>query len=176
MIKPLDVIIENAEKVSLSENDILRLTNNQVNIVVYEDLLNFKSIDDVFDGKQGIVLLFQNSKNVGHWTLLYRLKQKTLFFFDPYGFKMDSEIKWSKYLVQQGFLQQPTLSYLIKNSPYKVLQNDIRYQTLSDGSSTCGRWCIVRFNYRHLTDRDFKTFMLGNRHYNGDWFVSILTM
>lgn len=175
-MKPLDVIIEQAEKILLTANDILKQTNNQVQILVYEDLSKIKSIDDAFNGKDGIVLLFQNTRNSGHWVLLYKLPKNIIYFYDPYGFKMDSEIKWSKYLVQQGFLQQPALSYLIKNSPYKLLQNNVKYQTLTDGSSTCGRWCITRFNYRHLSDKDFKTFMLGNKHYNGDWFVSILTM
>jgi len=174
-MKPLDIIIEQAEKILLTANDILRLTNNEVNILVYEELLNFKSIDDAFNGKTGIVLLFQNTRNSGHWCLLYRLNPKTIYFFDPYGFPMDSEIKWSKYLISQGFLNQPALTYLIKKSNYKLLQNNVKYQTLADGSSTCGRWVITKFNYRHLTDKDFKTFMLGNKHYNGDFWVSILT-
>lgn len=175
-VKPLDVIIENAESILLSANDILEQTKNQVNILVYEDLLKLNSIDEAFDGKPGLVLLYQNSRNSGHWCLLFKTGRNTIYFFDSYGIPMDSEIKWSRYLVNQGFLQQPALSYLIKKSSYKLLQNTVRYQTLIDGSSTCGRWCIIRFNYRDMSDKDFKTYMLGNKHYNGDFFCTLLTM
>ena len=175
-VKPLDQIIENAESILLSANDILEQTKNQVNILVYEDLLKLNSIDEAFDGKMGLVLLYQNSRNSGHWCLLFKTGRNTIYFFDSYGIVMDSEIKWSRYLVTQGFLQQPALSYLIKKSSYKLLQNTVRYQTLIDGSSTCGRWCIIRFNYRDMSDKDFKTYMLGNKHYNGDFFCTLLTM
>ena len=139
-------------------------------------MYNYKSIDEAFNGKDGIVLLFQNTRNSGHWVLLVKQPKNVIYFYDPYGFPMDSEIKWSKYLVTKGFLHQPALTVLIKNSPYKLLQNNVRYQTLSDASSTCGRWCIIRFNYRNMSDRDFKTYMLGNKHYNGDFFCTLLTM
>jgi len=176
-MKPLDVIIENYEKVLLSATDILRLTDNQVNIVVYNELVNYKTIDEVFDGKQGIILLYQGeNKNTGHWTLIYFTNRKTLYFFDSYGFQLDTEIPWSPFLKKQGYGKNPPLTALIKNSPYKLLQNKTKYQDLNNNKiNTCGRWCITRFNYRHLTDKDFKTFMLGNKHYNGDFWVSILT-
>jgi len=176
MIKPLDVIIEQAEKILLTANDILRLTNNEVNILVYEELLIFKSIDDAFNGKTGIVLLFQNTRNSGHWTTLFFTNRKTIYFYDSYGFQLDTEIPWSPFLKKQGYGKNPPLTALIKNSPYKLLQNKTKYQDLNNNKiNTCGRWCITRFNYRHLTDKDFKTFMLGNKHYNGDFWVSILT-
>lgn len=176
MIKPLDAIILNAEKILLTNNDILEKTNNKVRIVVYEELVNYKSIDDVFDGYDGIVILYENTRSSGHWCLLYKINPKTLYFFDPYGFQMDTEIKWSNYLVQQGFLNHPNLTFLIKNSPYKLQQNNVKYQLLKNGINTCGRWVICRFNYRHLKDKEFQTFMLGNQHYSGDFWVSVLTM
>jgi len=176
MIKPLDVIIENAEKVLLTANDILRLTNDEVKIVIYDDLEKYKTIDEVFGNKNAIVLLYQNTQNSGHWVLLMKQSPKILYWFDSYAFQLDQEIKWSSYLLNKGYLKNPPLTYLIKNSPYKLLQNKVKYQELANAVNTCGKWCITRFNYRHLTDKDFKTFMLGSKHYNGDFWVSILTI
>lgn len=175
-MKPLDVIIENAEKILLTANDILHLTNNEVNILVYDDLVKYKTIDQVFGDKNAIVLLYQNTENSGHWVLLTKLSPKILYWFDSYGFQLDQEIKWSSYLLNKGYLNNPPLTYLIKNSPYKLLQNKIKYQQLSNAVNTCGRWCIVRYNYRHLKDKDFQTFILKSKHYSGDFWVSILTM
>jgi len=176
-MKPLDSQILNSEKILLSDSDIKNLTFDRCKILVYEELLNYKSIDDVFGSYEGIIVLYENTRNSGHWCLLFKVpnKLRTLYFFDPYGYAMDSEIKWSKYLIKQGFLQQPALSYLVKYSNYKLQQNKIRYQVLQDGVNTCGRHLCVRFNYRHLNERDYKTFLLGNQHYNPDFWVSILT-
>jgi len=175
-MKTLDSIILNAEKILLTANDIIRLTDNKVKIVVYSDLVNYKNIDDVFEDKQGIVLLYQNTQNSGHWVLLYKLPKNILYFFDPYGFQLDSELKWSSYLVQQGFLKEPALSYLIKNSQYKLLQNKVKYQQLANGVNTCGRHIICRFNYRNMKDKEYQVFLFNNQHYNPDFWVSILTM
>jgi len=174
-MKSLDTYILNSEKILLSATDILRLTNNEVNIVVYDDLVYYKTIDEVFDGKQGIILLYQGeNKNTGHWTLIYFLNSKTLYFFDPYGFKIDTEIKWSPFL--KKYSNNPPLTALIKNSPYKLQQNNIKYQQLDNQVNSCGRHTVVRFNHKNMKDKEYKEFLFGNKCYNPDFWVSILTV
>lgn len=176
-MKPLDQLIQNAESILLTDADIRRLTNDELKIMMYEELLNYNTIDEVFGNYNGICLLYENSSaNSGHWTLLYKLNQTTLYFFDSYSFQLDSEIKWSKYLVKKGFKTYPALTVLIKKSGYKLQQNQIRYQQLENGVNTCGRHIICRWNYRHLNDQQYSTFIKGNRHYGADFFVTILTM
>lgn len=172
---PLDKVILKLEKILLTESDIVKMTNGNANVLLYEDLQKYNSIDDAFEGKPALVLLFQNTKFSGHWVTLYKIKSNTLYYFDSYGFSMDSEISFSKYLISIGIKTHPTLTYLIQKSGYKIIQNKIRFQTLSNNSNTCGRWCAHRINNRHMNDKDYKTLMLGNQFYNGDFWVSILT-
>jgi len=174
--KPLDQLIINDEAILLTDSDIVNMTHGDANVLVYEDLQKYNTIDDAFEGKPALVLLFQNTRNSGHWVALYKIKPNTMYYYDSYAFPMDSEIAFSKYLISIGMKTHPTLTYLIQKSGYKLVQNKIRFQTLSDSSSTCGRWCVHRINHRYMSDKDYATLMLGNRHYNGDFWVSLLTL
>ena len=172
--KPLDQLVQTAESILLTDADIRRLTNDELKIMMYEELLNYNTIDEVFGNYEGICLLYENSKFSGHWCLLTRLNATTLYFFDSYSIQLDEEIKWSKYLVKKGFKTYPALTLLIKKSGYKLQQNQIKYQQLENGVNTCGSHVCCRFIYRHLNDQEYSTFIKGNRYYGADFWVTVL--
>jgi len=103
--------IKKLEDTSLSTNDILKIMNNNVNIITYPDLKNYKDINDLFSGSPNVILYFEEDKKgqnvIGHWEALKKVGN-TIQFFDGYGIAPDYCRKW---------LSQNKLIDLKENSP-----------------------------------------------------------
>ncbi len=50
----------------LSDKDILRMVNNKANIVLYENLIYCKHIDEILKPYGVCFILYQNRPNYGH--------------------------------------------------------------------------------------------------------------
>ena len=68
------------------------------------------------------------------------------------------------------------LSHLIENSNYNLIVNKIQYQKEAQHVNTCGRHCCVRLNYIHLSDDEYQKFISENKHYDADFWVSVMTI
>ena len=180
-MKPIDRIILDAEKIPLSGTDLNRITENKARILVYSELENFSNIDEAFDGGDSLIILYQHSQNFGHWCGLFRntdwLKTKELYFFDPYGLRIDTEIAFSEFQTRRHQGQKVAhLSHLIKESGYTVTSNDYQYQSDKKTINTCGRHVGLRLRHKDFTPSDYKIFLTKNHHYNADFWCSILTI
>ena len=156
----------------LSDSNILKLVNGKANIMVYENLIHCKSIDEILKPCGACFLLYQNKPNFGHWCLIFKLNKNTLEFFDPYGYIPDSELKF----VPQEFrkLLNEDHTYLLRllyNSPYNIDYNEHRLQELAKNINTCGRWCVVR-----LWCKKMKLQKFANLFNCGDKLITILTI
>ena len=179
-MKPLDRIVLDAEKISLSGTDLNRITENKCRILVYSELENYNNIDEVFSDKDSLIILYQHYEKVGHWCCLFRntdwLKPNELYFFDPYAIKIDREIDFSDFQIRRHEGQKVAhLSHLIRQGGYIVTSNDYRYQQFKKEVNTCGRHVGLRILYKHLTPAEYKIFLTKNHYYNPDFWVSILT-
>ena len=177
--QPLDKIVLDAEKIPLSGSDIERITEGKANIIKYSDLHQYNSIDEVFGSKEAIIILYLKKSNFGHWCCLFKApwKSETLYFYDSYAFQMDEEIQYSdEQLRLHGGKNVPHLTHLIRKSNYYLEQNDFQYQSKEHDINTCGRWAAVRARHLDMLPTDFKTFFTKNKHYNPDFYVSILTI
>ena len=96
-------------------------------------------------------LLYEAYERVGHWVILYYSEPDDCWvFFDPYGYMMDDQLKFS-YHKDMELTEQ-----IVESGEKEIEINEFRYQ--ADGTSTCGKICAVRylFSYLGLNCQEFK--------------------
>ena len=164
-------LIRHGESVSLSADDILKITDNRCDVMVYTDLHKITDINQLFENKDAVVILYQAKENYGHFISLLKHSDHILEFFDPYGFDIDEELKFSEFNIREHEGQLvPHLKHLIDNSGYQLIVNKQKLQQFKKDVNTCGRWCAVRIKFLHLSLAQFINLMTKNRYYDGDFF------
>lgn len=133
-------------------------------IFKYSELADVENLDDILPKERDyLILLTENKRNEGHWCCL--MKYNNLFeWFDSYGGtkagKPDGELSFiSKAVKVMLGEDKHYLSRLLKKSGCKVIYNKEKFQSLSDGINTCGKWTLARlisFNCG-FTLADFQT-------------------
>jgi hypothetical protein len=166
-------LIENAESIALSDSDIMKICDNKVVIHLYEDLAKFQTIDQALSEHGAMIILYQAKQDFGHWISVFKVDNNTLELFDSYGFKLDQELPFFEYNLRQGV---PHLTHLIQNSNYKVISNDIDFQTIRKDSNTCGRYSSLRVKMRSTDLKSFQALLLNNPNDDPDFYVSSLTI
>ena len=178
-MKNLDYAISQAEKVSLSDSDVRELTKGKCRVMLYSDLMNFNTIDEVLEPHGAVILLYQTDERLyGHYIALFKdaNNPNKLIFYDSYGLKMDEELKFSKYNIKFMGGIVPHLSDLIHRSKYSVESNMKRMQKNNKDENTCGRYAALRVIFRNLSNTQFNYMLSSNKHYDSDYAVSILTL
>jgi hypothetical protein len=145
----MEVVTEYA----LGENDIKKMIPT-LNVISYPELLEAKSIDDVFDYKGRLILLYLTlDQSTVHWVCLLKLRNSNIIeYFDPYGnYKPDGESKWISTEKQKEFGQySKKLTQLLDESPYEIKSNAYPFQKDKRDMNTCGRHCVTRLYFKHL--------------------------
>lgn len=170
--------IINAEKISLSDDDLRNITNNKVSIYMYEDLEKFTSIDQILLPYNSIILLYQTeAENIGHWVCLMKINDNTLEFFDSLGYTVDQELKLSTYNIRvHNGIPVPHLTHLISLSNYKLICNTVKFQENVRDVNTCGRWVAVRIRLKHLSLKKFTTLFHNLQYQIPDFWISAVTV
>lgn len=148
-------------KRALSDSDIRRLIPG-IKVFEYRDL---PKLIKNFTCPMSFVLLYETSKNFGHWTsVYYDKKSNTATFFDPYGFSVDSELSFAPKKLRKNLNENyPYLTVLLnmwrKYYGVKLFQNKYDYQMHLRGDDMCGQWNVLYQNARRsgLTDQQFFT-------------------
>ena len=173
----IDKDIKRAENVYLSDEDVLRITDNKCKILLYSDLEQYHDIDSVLEPHGAVIILYQLEQYVGHWIAIIKHDSKHIETFDPYGMKIDQELQFSQYnLRRHNGMRVPHLTHLLDNSPYQISYNDMQLQEFKHHVNTCGRWAALRVRFRSDSLNDFINLFTDNKCYNGDFFVSALTL
>ena len=173
----IDKEIMKAEDIYLSDEDILRICDNKCKIMLYSDLEHFHDIDGVLAPHGAVIILYQLEQNMGHWVTVIKHGTKHIEVFDPYGMSIDEELQFSQYnLRRHNGKKVPHLTHLLENSPYTVSYNDTQLQQFKNHVNTCGRWCALRVRFRSNSLDDFIDLFTKNKHYDGDFWVSALTI
>ena len=155
--------IDHHKKIPLSDADVMRLVEGKAKVLVYDELNDYNSLDDII-GPHGACFILYGPTNFGHWTALFKMKDgKTVEFFDPYGKMPDHWLDKNKY---------PILSYYLYHSGYNLTYNEHAFQAKGEGINTCGRWCALRLVFRDLSLKGFAKLF---KHVGADDLVSILT-
>ena len=175
----IDTIIKDAEKVSLSDTDILNITDNKCTVMRYQDLEKYDNINQALEPHGAIVLLYQHEADFGHWVAVFKVNDSTIEVFDSYGIPIDSEIEFSPFQIRRHQGEKIAhLTHLIEQSPQytKVLENKEPLQKDKKDVSTCGRWAAVRIRFRDVPLKQFDKMFRNTSCGNPDFTVSALTI
>jgi len=147
-------------KQDLSDEDIKTITGKEP--YTYEELGQFKSLDDLLGSEGFAVILYQTTKTSGHWTAIIKnIHTEQITFFDSYGFYPDSEIQYTKY--NQSLPMY--LTKLIKDSEKDIHYNQYDYQKWSKSVSTCGRWASIAVKLlKHINLSTFQQLFTTNKN------------
>lgn len=143
----------------ISNFDIMEYLNNNVSIIKYSDLNNYKSIDDVFKNNDNVVLLYELSDvNNGHWVALRRDKNKNIiYYFDSYGDEIEDELKHASERAKNKVdLTKNKLLLKLIDSDYTIDYNNYKYQKMSKNINTCGKYCCVFIDSKMSIDEFYK--------------------
>ena len=167
----MNKIIDRAESISLSSEDLLRMCNEKVNIFTYPELAGVDSYEELFtNGNDNCIVLYETRLGYGHWVCLLRYPTH-IEFFDPLGWMMDTELgvidEYYRSVLDEI---QPHLTYLLKN--VRVISNTTALQKESAKVNTCGRHACVRIRFRGYGLKDYVTLF---KNKNADQIVTMLT-
>lgn len=168
--------IKNLENIGLSSDEILQLIDGKANLILYTDLAKITNIDDILKPYGACIILYLTRKNYGHWVCLIKLDDKTLEFFDPYGFMIDEELDWNIDKNFRKFSKQdyPHLTSLLYYSPYYLTYNQYKFQKKKNDIKTCGRHTALRILLRNLSLDEYYNLILS-MHKDPDYLVTLLT-
>lgn len=166
----MDNQIKNSEKIDLSKEDLLEITENKCEVVVYHNLGDYSSIEELLGEKGAVILLYEMKRNFGHWVALFYTDESKsgIEFFDSYGMKPDEELNYARY-VNQTFLKD-----LLNKYSGSVINNSKKLQIFKNEVNTCGRWTALRVRLRHIPLQTFQKLFKGQT-FNADWYVSALS-
>jgi hypothetical protein len=172
----IDDVIKNSENYSLSDSDLLNLTDDKVKVLSYSDLENYDTIDEVLDPFGTAIILYQQTKNSGHWSSIIKQKNNTIEIFDSLGVALDHELDFSDYNKKRhSGIAVPHLTNLLNKSKYEVEVNLRQIQNDSEQINTCGRWAGLRVRFRDIPMKKFID-MFKNGKNDPDYMVTALTI
>jgi DNA adenine methylase len=141
-------VIEEIQGEPMGDDDI-RKYYPKAKIIKYSELKNYSDIRQLLPkNKSFFFLLYERTKNVGHWVLVSRYNDdgiETIEFFCSYGSKIDEPLNWTPIgmRVQLG-QDKPYLSQLLNKSNFRVIYNPVQYQSKSSKIATCGAYDTLR--------------------------------
>lgn len=161
---------------SLSNDEILKSLENKANLISYTDAHKYKTLDSLLGRYGACVILYETKKLYGHWCCIFKLNNKCVEFFDPYGIMPDSELKFINKEYQKESRQDfPYLTKLMIDSPYILSYNHHRFQEYKKGVNSCGRWVVCRLLFRFLDLDRFIAIFGKKRKYTSDFYATLLT-
>ena len=149
-----------------SMSDIKYMLNDKIKVVVYDELQQYNTLDELLQPYMAVVILYPNfhDKQCGHWcTCFVNTSGHRVEFFDSYGSYIDEKIADYDHEVDKSdtFHKpkkiEPKLLELIYNSPYQnIVFNHVTYQCQKLDTNTCGLWVVWRLKNRQHTEDDFQ--------------------
>lgn len=175
-----NIVLKEFENIALSNFDILRLLNNNCNIILYPNLHKYTSIEQLLNPYNCCIILYEAQPDYGHWCALIKTDDKNIEYFNPYGGKIDNSLDYiSKKFKKQTNQFFPYLSKLMYNSSYNLNYNEFKFQKKKPDIKTCGRHCVIRVLCKDLNIYEYKELLDKLRKmYNTDFdgVVTLLTI
>ena len=166
-------IIKQLESRPLSSNEISNALGGECKIIRYTKISQYKDIDSFLGPNGCAVILFETGKDFGHWICLFKYPDnKTIEFFDPYGYKPEDE---KEFMPREYHGAYNYISRMLYNSPYEVEYNDYPFQQDKEGINTCGRWTISRLLLRDIDINRFIKLFKKSKGINPDILVTLFT-
>ena len=131
-----------------------------VNLLLYDDLKKFDSIESLIRKHKLNIILYQTSAPgddiYGHWVALFENPAGGVEFFDSYGVYPDDEISRTIYsgCPHCDYLTQLLLDYMDRGG--EVEYNDYPLQAPDPNIATCGKHVVIRMLNQGLSIDDYK--------------------
>lgn len=130
------------------DDKVIRDYLPDANIITYDKLKNYKSIEDLLPNPiDYFILLYLRAKNNGHWIIVSRYGN-IIEYNDSYGNKIDEPLTWITPEQNQalGITQKYLSNLLLKQNKFNVISNNKDYQKESSviDINTCGRYAVCR--------------------------------
>ena len=148
-------------KISMTGQDILSYLPN-CKIIEYNDLADYKEITDLLTKPIDyvIILIETTADNVGHWFALLRYGD-TIEFFNSYAEAPD--VQKNNFISKEKNIEfgqsENYLTNLLVKSSFNIIYNKLQLQQYSNGSTTCGRWAVLRLLCLLNQNMDLKKFL-----------------
>lgn len=115
-------------------------------ILKYSELSKYPTLHDVLPEVYSYCfILYENSLNNGHWTVISRPEEGIAEYFDSYGGYVDNPLRWVSTNTKVGLgVTKPYLGILFRKTPEDVVYNKCKFQKEGENINDCGRWCVLR--------------------------------
>jgi hypothetical protein len=157
-----------------SDKDIKKLLDDDVKVVVYRDLKNYKDIENLLEPHGRAVILYETEDNFGHWCCVFygpcdNAEEGKIYFFDSYGLPIDKQMNFvDKKFRIKNWDDFNHLSYLLKKTPIPVDYNQYQLQSFKPGVNSCGRWCVIRLIFDNTDTDTFNEIFKGDEEVQPD--------
>ncbi len=163
-------------KKALSNFDLYKFFNNKIKIYTYNELTQYKTLEEAFYPYDIIFILFETRQLFGHWCVLCQNKNN-VYFFDSYGNFPDEQLKFTNDIFREyNNMELPYLTILLLKSDKSIHYNNHKLQNINNTSlATCGRWVLMyALLYNHISMDKFAEFF-KSRKISPDKYVTLLT-
>jgi len=170
----MDELLAETKMTPLSFNQLKQLSTQiygkPVPVIEYDELTHgrYPTIQSLFQQSNGVVLYYPSMESedgvMGHFVALtYDPSNNTVYFFDPYGDKIDSQKP--KGDPQNLYNErQNTLISMLLDAGVNVDYSPHQMQNKKDkSSSVCGRYSVMRANHPELSNDEFYALMKSLR-------------
>lgn len=148
----------------LTNHEVLKLAGRDAKVLLYPEIQNYDTLDQLFGNKNKIIILYLNEKTpkatIGHWVLLtrvYRNGKQIIEFNDSYGGEIDSQLEYHneekrEQLDQEhGYLSRLLYNHCIQDEANREIHyNELQLQKLKPNINTCGRFCGIRAHFYEI--------------------------
>lgn len=160
--------IDEIKMISTSNSELQEKLGRPINVIKYNELKNYSSIDDLLKPYGECIILYETHVNNGHWVCVFKRGNK-ISFFDSLGLKPDDQfhsisIKFRK----DNGIRKPYLTYLLTDTPYEVEYNPYKLQVMDEFIATCGRWVVLRLKLKDLSPSEFANLFKGGVDFDSD--------
>lgn len=161
---------EELKKTPLGDLEISAYLNGRTKILKYNEIMNYKNIEELLAPHGNVIILLETKQNFGHWICL-KMTGNVISFFDSYGNFPDDQKQFvnKKYLKSSGQNFDIILKMLDDASyKYTIEFSDRMLQDMGNlDIATCGAWCAVFVKSGLLVD-DFYEFIdsFGEKDYD----------
>lgn len=162
----MDKLVENAAAILLSDADIRLICQQDVAIVGFYDLKDYKNLNQVFDESDAVVIYYAvDSETRGHYsTLIWHPDEGVVEAWDSYGFPIEELGKRSDFDYRRSngvnYLEH-LIARAIEQYGVRFVQNRKRFQQFDEDVNTCGRYACLRAKFRDLSLEDFNALLTG---------------
>lgn len=171
----MEKVIKILGKKTLSGDDVLKICHNRANLYVYHNLYHYTSLDQLFGGKNAIIILYERELNNGHWTCVIRFEDH-VEFFDPYGNKVDTEFSWwggSDFKALHE--DKKYLKNLLETYHLPYICNKFDFQDKRIDHNECGRHTGFRCLMQEFTIDQYVKLFKSLKGYDYDFWITALT-